>query len=249
MSSISASKSTVSLVARLVATRSRINAAALRYQRNPGTVTLLAVSKQHSADSVRELAAAGQRDFGESYLQEALPKIATLQDLPLTWHFIGQIQSNKTRVIAESFRWVHTVDRLKIAERLSGQRSAAAPALEVCIQIKLADESGKGGVAPTELLSLARQVTQLPRLRLRGVMCIPPPCDSFAEQLVYFQHAAHLLEELQSVSPGVDTLSMGMTGDLEAAIAAGATLVRVGTAIFGERPIRDARRETRDASE
>jgi|SRR5712671_3954922 len=249
MSAISPSNSTSSFAARLVELRERIAAAALRYRRDPETVTLLAVGKQQSAHSLRELAALGQIEFGENYPQEALPKIAALQDLRPIWHFIGQIQSNKTRAIAESFQWVHTVDRLKIAERLSEQRPSTAPVLETCIQVKLADEAGKGGIAPSELPLLAQQISQLPRLRLRGLMCLPPPRESFDEQLVFFQQAARLLQDLKQRGLLLDTLSMGMSGDLEAAIAAGATIVRVGTAIFGERAERDTRRETRDTAE
>ncbi|HYM36651.1 MAG TPA: YggS family pyridoxal phosphate-dependent enzyme [Steroidobacteraceae bacterium] len=235
MSATSPSKPPISLIDGLAATQARITAAALRYQRQAGSVTLLAVSKQQNVDSIRLLATAGQRHFGENYLQEALPKIAALQELRLSWHYIGQIQSNKTRPIAENFQWVHTLDRLKIAERLSEQRSAHIAPLNVCIQVKLADEPGKGGVASNEMTALAQQIASLPQLKLRGLMCIPPPRESFDEQFAYFQEAARLLRELQRQGIDVDTLSMGMTADLEAAIAAGATIVRVGTAIFGER--------------
>jgi pyridoxal phosphate enzyme (YggS family) len=225
----------------LAKTRARIAAAALRFQR-PGPC-LLAVSKQQTADAVRDLALAGQIDFGESYLQEAVTKIEALADLNpnlnsnlnIVWHYIGQIQSNKTRPIATHFHWVHTVDRLKIAERLSEQRSRAAPPLNICIQIKLAEEPGKGGVSPKEALVLAANIARLPRLRLRGLMCIPPPCELFDEQLAYFQQCTDLLSSLNQQGLPLDTLSMGMSDDLEAAIAAGATIVRVGTAIFGER--------------
>ncbi len=223
------------LVDRLAATRTRIAAAALRYRRDPSSVALLAVSKQQSADVVRVAAQSGQRQFGENYLQEALPKIASLRELEVIWHFIGQIQSNKTRQIAEHFDWVHTVDRLKIAERLSEQRPAGMTALNLCIQIKLAEEQGKGGVKCSDVLPLARQIAALPRLRLRGLMCIPPPRETFDEQLQLFRAATQALRSLTAAGLEVDTLSMGMSADLEAAIAAGATIVRVGTAIFGER--------------
>ena len=248
MPAISAAHPPDPIVAGLQETRTRIAAAALRYRREPGSVTLLAVTKQQSPDAIRVAASSGQIDFGESYLQEALPKIDSLKDLPLVWHYIGQIQSNKTRLIAEHFAWAHTVDRSKIAERLNDQRSAHLPPLNICLQVKLADETGKGGVDPGEFNSLATQIATLPRLRLRGLMCIPPPRESFDEQLEYFRRTMRLLEELKSACPELDTLSMGMSGDLEAAIAAGATIVRVGTAIFGERR-RDTRRETRDESE
>ncbi len=223
------------LAQKLVETRTRIATAALRFERLPEDIVLLAVSKQQAAVAIRSLAAAGQRDFGENYLQEALRKIEALADLKLNWHYIGQIQSNKTVPIAEHFHWVHTVDRLKVAERLSEQRPHDAPPLNICIQVKLAEESGKGGVAPDATLQLAQAIVLLPNLRLRGLMCIPPPRDTFDEQLVYFRHCAELLTSINSVGLQLDTLSMGMSGDLEAAIAAGATLVRVGTAIFGAR--------------
>jgi pyridoxal phosphate enzyme (YggS family) len=249
MSVISASESAASVAERLAATHSRIAAAALRYGRDPRAVTLLAVSKQQSAAALRSLRTTGQQDFGESYLQEALSKIVALQDLHLTWHYIGQIQSNKTRQIAEHFQWVHTVDRAKIAERLHEQRPSSSATLNVCIQVRLADEPGKGGADPDSLQPLAERIAQLPRLRLRGLMCIPPPRESFDEQYAYFQEAARLLRELKQKGFVVDTLSMGMSGYLEAAIAAGATIVRVGSAIFGERLRRDTRRETRDTAE
>jgi PLP dependent protein len=221
------------LALNLAVTRARIADAALQFGRP--APTLLAVGKQQPATAIRELAKAGQRDFGESYLQEAVGKITALADLKLEWHYIGQVQSNKTRPIAEHFQWVHTVDRLKIAERLSQQRPEIMPPLNICIQIKLADEPGKGGATPSESLALARAIARLPRVRLRGLMCIPPPRDDFASQHVYFQQCAELLRSLNTEGLSLDTLSMGMSGDLEAAVAAGATIVRVGTAIFGER--------------
>ena len=215
--------------------RARIAAAARRYGRDPKTIRLLAVSKQQPVSALRELVTHGQLQIGESYLQEALPKIATLTDLRIEWHYIGQIQSNKTRPIAEQFQWVHTVDRLKIAERLNEQRLAVSLPLNVCIQVKLGNESGKGGATPAEIPALAHSVRQLPRLRLRGLMCLPPPRETFDEQIVYFRECAALLQSLNQTGQSLDTLSMGMSEDLEAAIAAGATIVRVGTALFGAR--------------
>jgi pyridoxal phosphate enzyme (YggS family) len=223
------------LVQNLAAARSRIAAAALRFERPCDGLTLLAISKQQDAASVRTLYAAGQQDFGESYLQEAQGKMEALADLKVTWHYVGQIQSNKTRPIAEYFQWVHTIDRLKIAERLSEQRTTDAPPLNLCIQVKLADEPGKAGVGPAAAPALAEAIARLPRLRLRGLMCIPPPRAQFEEQLFYFRQCADLQRSLNLQGLALDTLSMGMSGDLEAAIAAGATIVRVGTAIFGER--------------
>ncbi|MET0988143.1 MAG: YggS family pyridoxal phosphate-dependent enzyme [Steroidobacteraceae bacterium] len=221
---------------RLNATRARIQDAAAHYGRTPESICLLAVSKTHPASTLRELAALGQRDFGESYLQEALPKLDVLADLRLTWHFIGQVQSNKTATIAERFDWVHTVDRERIARRLNDQRPAHAPALNVCIQVQLVNEGGKGGIPPDEVPALARSLRDLPKLRLRGLMCIPPAYDRFEEQYATFMRLRGLAEQLQAEGMPLDTLSMGMSGDLGAAIAAGATIVRIGTALFGERP-------------
>jgi pyridoxal phosphate enzyme (YggS family) len=223
------------LIRRLHDVRSRLDQAAARCGRNPADIRLVAVSKQHPAEAVRLLADAGQRDFGENYLQEALPKLEALKDLPLTWHYIGQIQSNKTRPIAEHFAWVHTVDRLRIAERLNEQRPHYAAAINVCIQVKLADEPGKAGVSLEEVASLAHAINKLPKLSLRGLMCIPPPAATVTEQRSYFATLARTLVELNSRGLSLDTLSMGMSDDAEAAIAQGATIVRVGTAIFGER--------------
>lgn len=203
--------------------------------RDTNSVRLLAVSKQHPAAAIRALAQAGQHDFGENYLQEALLKMAELADLNLTWHFIGQLQSNKTRQVAEHFHWVHTVDRDKIATRLNEQRPHYAPALQVCIQVKLAEEAGKGGVWPDEVLPLAQHIRQLPRLTLRGLMCIPPPTDSPEEQLTQFMRLKTLFDTLNAQELNMDTLSMGMSNDYQAAIKAGATMVRIGTALFGER--------------
>lgn len=220
---------------RLAETRNRIASVAMRYGREADSVRLIAVSKTQPAAAIRELAALGQTDFGENYLQEALPKLAALADLPLTWHFIGQLQGNKTRTVAESFHWVHTLDRERIAVRLNEQRHAHAPPLNVCIQVRLEDEPGKGGISKTEVAALARTVLELPRLRLRGLMCIPPPREGFEAQRQLFAELADCARALREQGMPVDTLSMGMSGDLEAAVAAGATCVRIGTAIFGER--------------
>jgi PLP dependent protein len=207
----------------------------MRYGREADSVRLIAVSKTQSADAIRAVAALGQTDFAENYLQEALPKLAALADLPLTWHFIGQLQGNKTRAVAESFHWVHTLDRERIAVRLHEQRPTHAPPLNVCLQVRLEDEPGKGGISKTEVAALARRVLELPRLRLRGLMCIPPPREGFEAQRQLFAELADCARALREQGMPVDTLSMGMSGDLEAAVAAGATCVRIGTAIFGER--------------
>ena len=220
---------------RLVETRNRIASAAMRYGRDRDSVRLIAVSKSQPAAAIRTLAELGQREFGENYLQEALPKLAELGELGLTWHFIGQLQTNKTRAVAEHFHWVHTLDRERIAVRLSEQRSPHAAPLNICIQVRLADEPGKGGISKTELAPLARRVVELPRLQLRGLMCIPPPREDFEAQRQLFAELADCAQELRGQGIPLDTLSMGMSADLEAAVAAGATCVRVGTAIFGER--------------
>jgi pyridoxal phosphate enzyme (YggS family) len=207
----------------------------MRYGREADSVRLIAVSKTQPAEAIRAVAALGQTDFAENYLQEALPKLAELADLPLTWHFIGQLQGNKTRAIAEHFHWVHTLDRERIAVRLNEQRSVHAAPLNVCIQVSLEDEPGKGGISKTDLAALARIVAELPRLRLRGLMCIPPPREGFEAQRQLFAELADCARELREQGMPLDTLSMGMSGDLEAAVAAGATCVRIGTAIFGDR--------------
>jgi PLP dependent protein len=207
----------------------------MRYGREADSVRLIAVSKTQPADAIRAVAALGQTDFAENYLQEALPKLAALADLNLAWHFIGQLQANKTRAVAEHFHWVHTLDRERIAVRLNEQRSVHAPPLNVCIQVSLEDEPGKGGISKSDLAALARRVLELPRLRLRGLMCIPPPREGFDAQRQLFAELADCARELRVRGMPLDTLSMGMSGDLEAAVAAGATCVRIGTAIFGER--------------
>jgi pyridoxal phosphate enzyme (YggS family) len=220
---------------RLEAIRGRIATAARQAGRDEHCVTLLAVSKGHGAASVRAFAAAGQRDFGENYLKEALPKMDALADLPLSWHFIGALQANKTRAVAERFQWVHGVDRLRVAQRLSGQRPFHAPPLNVCLQVKVADDPGKGGVAPGELPALAAAVAALPRLALRGLMCMLPEGLEPARQQALYAQVHALGTGLAASGLRLDTLSMGMSGDLEAAVAAGSTLVRIGTALFGSR--------------
>ncbi|WP_445939293.1 YggS family pyridoxal phosphate-dependent enzyme [Pseudomonas sp.] len=210
----------------------RIREAAQASQRDCATVGLLAVSKTKPAEAIRQAFAAGTRDFGENYLQEALEKQVELSDLPLTWHFIGPIQSNKTKPIAEHFAWVHSVDRLKIAQRLSDQRPPHLPALNICLQVNVSGEASKSGCSPDELPALAQAVTQLPNLCLRGLMTIPEPTDDPVEQRASF---ARLRELQQDLNLDLDTLSIGMSHDLEAAIAEGATWVRIGTALFGAR--------------
>ena len=210
----------------------RIRAAADAVQRDASSIHLLAVSKTKPAQAVREAYAAGMRDFGENYLQEALGKQAELTDLPLSWHFIGPIQSNKTRAIAENFAWVHSVDRLKIAQRLSEQRPADLPPLNICIQVNVSGEASKSGCTPADLPALANAISALPRLTLRGLMAIPEPTEDRTEQDAAF---ATVRDLQNSLNLPLDTLSMGMSHDLESAIAQGATWVRIGTALFGAR--------------
>jgi pyridoxal phosphate enzyme (YggS family) len=219
----------------LQAVRARIAAACQAAGRDPASVTLLAVSKTFGPEAVREAHAAGQTAFGENYIQEAVDKMAALADLPLQWHCIGPIQSNKTRQVAEHFAWVQSVDRLKIAQRLNEQRPPHLAPLQLCIQVNVDGGATKSGVAPGEALALARAVAALPRLQLRGLMCIPDPQPDFASMKAVFLRARALFENLRGEGLALDTLSMGMTGDLEAAIHAGSTMVRVGTAIFGGR--------------
>ncbi|MEP6883437.1 MAG: YggS family pyridoxal phosphate-dependent enzyme [Gammaproteobacteria bacterium] len=215
--------------------RSRIRQAAEAAGRDPASVTLVAVTKAQTAESIRLAATAGVTDFGESYLQEALPKMDQFTGQPLHWHFIGGVQSNKTRAIAQRFDWVHSIDRLSIARRLSEQRPFHAAPLSLCIQVELDPEPNKGGVAPGKVRPLADAIVDLPRVRLRGLMCVPPPqADAEAERAV-FARLRILLDELNAGGHKLDTLSMGMSGDFEAAIAEGATLVRIGTALFGPR--------------
>ncbi|WP_439885112.1 YggS family pyridoxal phosphate-dependent enzyme [Pseudomonas syringae] len=210
----------------------RIRTASLAAQRDPASVGLLAVSKTKPSSALREAYAAGLHDFGENYLQEALGKQAELADLPLCWHFIGPIQSNKTRAIAENFAWVHSVDRLKIAQRLSEQRPEDLEPLNICIQVNVSGESSKSGCTAEDLPALAAAISALPRLRLRGLMAIPEPTEDQAEQAAAFAAVRTLQDQLDLP---LDTLSMGMSHDLEAAIAQGATWVRIGTALFGAR--------------
>jgi hypothetical protein len=224
------------LHARLTAVRDAIRAAESRHGRPEGSVSLLAVSKTQPAQAVRTAAAAGQRRFGENYLQEALAKMAELADLDLEWHFIGPLQSNKTRPVAEHFAWVHSVDRLKLAERLSAQRPAGLPPLNVCLQVNISAEASKSGCSLDELPALARAVAALPGLRLRGLMAIPAPAEGLEQARLPFRRLREALGALNAEGLALDTLSMGMSDDLEAAIAEGATLVRVGSAIFGARP-------------
>jgi pyridoxal phosphate enzyme (YggS family) len=221
--------------ARLRAVQARIARAAEEAGRDAAEVNLLAVSKTFDAAAVRDLAACGQREFGENYLQEALEKQAALRDLPLVWHFIGPIQSNKTRAIAENFSWAHSVDRQKIAERLSAQRPAGLPPLQVCIEVNVSGEASKGGVVPADLRALAAAVSKLPGLKLRGLMAIPAPTPDVAVQRAAFRQVRELFDALRSHGHALDTLSMGMSADLEAAILESSTIVRIGTALFGER--------------
>ncbi|MHB1215507.1 MAG: YggS family pyridoxal phosphate-dependent enzyme [Thiobacillus sp.] len=220
---------------RLRAVQARIASAAAEAGRDPATVRLLAASKTFDAVTLRTMAVCGQHEFGENYLQEALDKQAALRDLPLVWHFIGPIQSNKTRAIAEHFSWVHSVDRLKIAGRLSAQRPAGLPPLQVCIEVNVSGEASKGGVAVADLPALAEAVSTLPGLQLRGLMAIPAPATEVTIQRVAFRQVRAAYDALIARGYALDTLSMGMSADLEAAIQEGATIVRIGTALFGER--------------
>lgn len=229
----------------LADTQKRIESACLSAYRAPNSVALLAVSKTFGVDSIAQAYAAGQRAFGENYIQEAVEKIQTFRLKPdfadmkdLEWHCIGPIQSNKTRLVAEHFDWVHTIDRLKIAQRLSEQRPAHLPPLQVCIQVNVDGGITKSGVAPEDALALAQAVAQLPNLRLRGVMCIPEPAPDFVAACAVFTGARAVFDTIfHAVNGSIDTLSMGMSADVEAAIASGSTMVRVGSAIFGSRRI------------
>jgi pyridoxal phosphate enzyme (YggS family) len=220
------------IAANLQAVRERV-AAALHGERR--AVTIVAVSKVKPAEAIREAVAAGCRDFGENYVQEALPKIAALRDLPVTWHFIGHLQTNKARDVAEHFDWVHGVDRLKVAAALSKARPAARGDLNVCIQVNISAEDTKGGVTPAEALPLAREISALPRVRLRGLMGMASPTGDAATQRAQFALLRRAFGEVVAAGVPLDTLSMGMSQDFEAALAEGATMVRIGTAIFGER--------------
>jgi pyridoxal phosphate enzyme (YggS family) len=215
--------------------QARIHTACDAAGRPTNEVSLLAVSKTFGADAVAAAFAAGQTAFGENYIQEAVDKITALRHLALQWHCIGPIQSNKTRLVAEHFDWVHTIDRLKIAQRLSEQRPTHLAPLQVCIQVNVDGGSTKSGVTPNEALSLVQAVAVLPHLRLRGLMCIPEPASDFVASCTLFKRARDLFDALNAQGLGLDTLSMGMSADLEAAIASGSTMVRVGSAIFGAR--------------
>lgn len=223
---------------RLDAVHARIERAAAQYGHAADAIALLAVSKTRPAADIAAARAAGQRAFGENYLQEALGKIDALAGQDLEWHFIGPIQSNKTKEIAAHFDWVHTIDRLKVAQRLDAQRPSGLAPLQVCLQVNISGEASKSGVAPDALAPLARSVAGLPRLRLRGLMAIPAAETAFERQRASFRRLRELREGLERDGLALDTLSMGMSGDLEAAIAEGATLVRIGSAIFGARPPR-----------
>ena len=223
------------IVSNLQAVRHAIRQAAQTAQRNAADITLLAVSKTFPASAVREAYAAGQRKFGENYVQEALDKISDLRELQIEWHFIGPIQSNKTRVIAENFSWVHGVDRLKIAQRLSEQRPSNLPPLNICLQVNVSGEESKSGASPREVLGLAREVSKLPQLKLRGLMAIPAPADDESAQRRPFAQLRELSQEVEAQGIALDTLSMGMSHDFAAAIQEGATIIRIGTAIFGKR--------------
>lgn len=223
------------LATRLAALRLRISQAAASAGRDVHSVTLLAVSKGQEAPRIRQALDLGLTEFGENYLDEALPKIAALAGSGASWHFIGRLQSNKTRAVAQHFTWVHGLDRLRIAERLSAQRPHQGPPLNVCVQVRVAEDPGKGGVEPGEVLALARRVAVLPGLRLRGLMCMLPYESAPAGQHAAFASLRLLAEELGRAGLPLDTLSMGMSDDMEAAIAEGATIVRIGTALFGPR--------------
>ncbi len=229
--------------ANLAAVQGRIRTAALESGRSVDQITLVGASKGQSAASIRTAVAAGLHDFGESYVQDALPKMAAVSadpasGSPVVWHFIGAVQANKTRALAENFAWVHGIDRLRIAERLSEQRPYHAPPLNVCIQVHIGGEGSKGGADPDALPQLLRDIAALPHLKLRGLMCLPPPESDFTRQRQWLHQLRRLFESANADGAGLDTLSMGMSGDLEAAIHEGATLVRIGTALFGPRVAR-----------
>ena len=223
------------IAANLQAVLARIAAAARECGRDPASVRLLAVSKTWPAECLLPAIAAGQQAFGENYVQEGVDKIAALAGRSLEWHFIGPLQSNKTRLVAAHFDWVHSIERMKIAERLAEQRPAGKSPLNVCLQVNVSGEASKSGCAPEEAVALAKAIAALPNLRLRGLMCIPEPAEDVEAQRRPFRQLRELYEQLRAEGLPLDTLSMGMSHDIEAAIAEGATMVRVGTAIFGER--------------
>jgi len=214
----------------------RINTAAQRAGRDPSAIRLLAVSKKQPAQAIRELASLGQQAFGENYLQEAVEKICSLNDLQLEWHYIGQLQRNKTRVVAENFDWVQSIDRAVLAERLSAQRHADRADLNLCIQVRMSEETGKGGVSINEVFPLAGIIDKLSRVNLRGLMTIPENTSNVEKQRQSFRRMYAIFSDLKSQFPTVDTLSMGMSGDFELAIEEGSTMIRVGSALFGPRP-------------
>ena len=228
-------KQIVNIAENLLQIQQKIAQFCLQYHRSPEEVQLLAVSKTKPAEDIRAAFNAGQIQFGENYLQEALNKIKELSDLPIEWHFIGSIQSNKTRDLAENFSWVHSVDRLKIAQRLNDQRPAGLAPLNICLEVNISQEDTKSGFTLHEIEQVANAVSQLPNLNLRGLMAIPAKLEGLDEQRSVFSKMHHLLQKLQSLHTQMDTLSMGMTNDMEAAIAEGSTIVRIGTAIFGAR--------------
>lgn len=227
--------STVRIADNLASTRSEISEYERRYLRSAGSVNLLAVSKKKPISAIESALAAGQSAFGENYVDEGVEKVRSLTGKPIEWHFIGAIQSRKCRQIAEHFQWVHSVDRLKVAQKLSAARPESLPALQFCLQINLDLEASKAGIRIEEVADLAQQCAELPRLRLRGLMAIPAPRQSLQQQRQVFAQLANCLKSLQETLPHLDTLSMGMSADIEAAIAEGSTIVRVGTAIFGAR--------------
>ncbi len=225
----------IDLSANLAQIRQRIQLAVTHSNRTLGEVQLLAVSKTQPASTIRAATELGLTAFGENYLQEAIHKITELSHLNLSWHFIGRVQSNKCRLIAEHFAWAHGIDSLKQAQRLSTYRPPQLPPLNLCLQVNTSGESSKGGLSPDQIMALATEVSALPNLKLRGLMALPAPSDDLIQQHQPFQLLAQLLDELQQKLPDLDTLSMGMSSDLEAAIAEGATIIRIGTALFGQR--------------
>ena len=231
---------TTTLASRVDTVKQQILAAAHKVGRNPAEIRVLAVSKTQNSALINELSCLGQRDFGENYIQEALRKQQELvlhAGMPMVqWHCIGPVQSNKSRLVAEHFDWCHSVDSEKLARRLHEQRPAHRPPLNVCLQLHVGEETSKSGVTADVLLALAHAIRLFDRLRLRGIMCIPPPAESYEEQRFWFAQTRQVYQTLQQQFDGIDTLSMGMSADLEAAIAEGSTMVRVGTAIFGARP-------------
>jgi len=223
------------LVENFETTKQKVSLLEQRYQRQAGDVCLIAVSKTRSVSEIRSIAALGQRHFGENYVQEALDKITQITDIPLIWHFIGPIQKNKTKLIAEHFHWVHSIDREIIATRLNDQRPKSLPKLNTCLQINIDNEESKSGIPANKALELATHIAKLPNLTLRGLMAIPSATDDTTQQMATFKKMNILFEELKLIHEGIDTLSMGMSNDFEAAIANGSTMVRIGTALFGPR--------------